>query len=98
MTRQCELSGKMPLRGMNVSHSHIRTHRRFLPNLQSMTLFSKTLGQTLRVRASVHALRSLEHKGGLDEYLLQTRPEHLSLRLQKARRLIRKKQQQTSSA
>lgn len=92
MSRVCELSGKAVLTGNNVSHAKNRTRRRFLPNLNQVSLMSETLGQTVRFRISSHALRSVEHNGGLDPYLLKTREDKLSLKARRLKRLIEKKQ------
>lgn len=86
MSRQCELTGKGGLVGHLVSHSNIKTKRRFLPNLCNVTLISEALGRGVRLRISAHALRSVEHRGGLDAYLLKAREDELPL---KARRLKR---------
>src|SRR5262252_6977170 len=86
MARRCELSGKAVLTGNNVSHAKRRTKRRFLPNLCNVTLQSDALKKRVRLTVSVHALRSVEHRGGLDAYLLKAADNELSL---KARRLKR---------
>lgn len=70
MARRCAISGKGVLAGNNVSHAHNKTRRRFLPNLQQTSLLSETLGQTVRLRLTPHAIRTIESKGGLDAYLL----------------------------
>lgn len=87
MARRCELSGKAVLSGNNVSHANNKTRRRFLPNLSNVTLISDALGESVSFKVSSHALRSVEHRGGLDAYLAGTREEDLSL---KARRLKRR--------
>ncbi len=84
MSRVCELSGKRVATGMNVSHSHIRTKRRFLPNLKKVRLMSDVLGRRVSFRIAVSTLRTIEHREGLDNYLLKTRDSALSPR---ARRL-----------
>ena len=86
MARRCELSGKSVLTGNNVSHAKRRTRRRFLPNLSNVTLQSETLKKGVRLTVSASALRTVEHRGGLDAYLLKARDDELSL---KARRLKR---------
>ncbi|EPX87425.1 LSU ribosomal protein L28P [Rubellimicrobium thermophilum DSM 16684] len=78
MSRRCELTGKGPMTGHKVSHAQNKTKRRFLPNLQEVTLASETLGRTFRLRISNHALRSVDHRGGLDAYLAKARDEDLS--------------------
>ncbi len=87
MSRRCELTGKTILTGNNVSHAKNRTRRRFLPNLCNVNLLSETLGERFRFKVSAQALRTVEHRGGLDFYLAKARDQELSL---KARRLKRK--------
>ena len=72
MSRRCAMTGKGVQAGNNVSHAHNKTRRRFLPNLQDTSLLSDALGKTARLRLSVRAIRTIEHKGGLDAYLLDT--------------------------
>jgi large subunit ribosomal protein L28 len=86
MARRCELTGKAVLTGNNVSHAKRRTKRRFLPNLCSVTLVSEQLKKRVRFTISAAALRSVEHRGGLDGFLAKAREDDLSL---KARRLKR---------
>lgn len=88
MARRCELTGKGVLVGNNVSHSHIRTKRRFLPNLQTTSLHSDALGQPVRLRIAVNALRTVEAKGGIDGFLLQAPESQLSLRARRLKRAI----------
>jgi large subunit ribosomal protein L28 len=90
MSRKCELSGKNAQVGHLVSHSQIKTKRRFLPNLCDVTLLSDVLKRRVRVRISAHALRSVEHRGGLDAYLLKARNEELSDRMLRLKRDIQK--------
>lgn len=90
MARRCELTGKGVLTGNNVSHAVNKTRRRFLPNLSNVTLASEALGRSIRVRASASALRSVEHKGGLDAFLADARPEELSLELRRMKRELAK--------
>ncbi|MEL6481680.1 MAG: 50S ribosomal protein L28 [Pseudomonadota bacterium] len=80
MARRCELTGKGVLTGNKVSHSNIKTRRRYLPNLNIVTLQSETLGQSFRFRVAASALRTVEHRGGLDAYLLKARDGELSTR------------------
>jgi large subunit ribosomal protein L28 len=87
MSRRCELSGKAVLAGNSVSHANNKTRRRFLPNLNQVTLISDALKQNVHLRVSSHALRSVEARGGLDAYLLKARDTDLS---DKALRLKRK--------
>ena len=86
MSRACELTGKSVMTGNNVSHANNKTRRRFLPNLCDVTLMSDALGRRFRLRVSAHALRTVEHRGGLDAFLMKSKGDELS---QKAR-LIRK--------
>ena len=86
MARRCELTGKAVLTGNNVSHAKRRTKRRFLPNLCNVTLESEALKKRVRMTISANALRSVEHRGGLDAFLMKASDEDLSL---KARRLKR---------
>ncbi|TNC74619.1 50S ribosomal protein L28 [Rubellimicrobium roseum] len=78
MSRKCELTRKGPMVGNNVSHANNKTKRRFLPNLQDVTLESETLGRSFRLRISNHALRSVDHRGGLDAFLAKAKDEELS--------------------
>ena len=71
MARRCDVTGKGVQTGNNVSHAHNKTRRRYLPNVQKMTLFSDTIGK-VPLKITADALRSIEHKGGLDSYLLNT--------------------------
>ena len=91
MSRICELTGKGRLVGNNVSHANNKTKRTFLPNLQNVTLMSDVLGKSVRLRVSTHGLRSVEHVGGLDNWLTKTRAEKLSPRAQKLKRELKKK-------
>ena len=92
MARRCELTGKAVQTGHNVSHANNKTKRRFLPNLQSVTLLSDALGRSVRLRISMNALRSVEHRGGLDAFLLKARDEELSPDARELKRQIRKAQ------
>ena len=80
MARRCELTGKGVLTGNNVSHALNRTRRRFLPNLCDVTLISESLGRSVKLRISASALRTVEHRGGLDAFLLKAKDEDLSVR------------------
>ena len=88
MSRTCELSGKKPMSGQLRSHAENKTKRTFRPNLCSVTLISDALKRKVRVKVSAHALRSLEHRGGLDAYLLEAGDGQLSARLQRLKRDI----------
>ena len=92
MSRICELTGKGRQVGHNVSHANNKTKRVFLPNLQNVTLMSETLEKSVKLRVSTHGLRSVEHNGGLDNWLLKTRDDKLSLRARRLKREISKKQ------
>ena len=83
MTRRCELTGKLPLAGQNKSHSEMKTKRKFRPNLCNVTLLSEKLGRKVRVRACAHALKTVEHRGGLDAFLVKAKSDTLSLDLQR---------------
>lgn len=91
MSRACELTGKAVQSGNNVSHANNKTRRRFLPNLCSVTLISDSLGQRYRLRISANALRSVEHRGGLDAFLLKASEDDLSQRARLLKRQVAKK-------
>lgn len=91
MSRICELTGKGRQVGHNVSHANNKTKRTFLPNLQNVTLMSDSLGTGVKLRVSTHGLRSVEHVGGLDNWLLKTGDDQLSLRARRLKRDIAKK-------
>jgi large subunit ribosomal protein L28 len=91
MSRVCELTGKGRQVGHNVSHANNKTKRTFLPNLQNVTLISDALGQSVKLRVSTQGLRSVEHVGGLDNWLLKTSDEKLSTRARRLKRDISKK-------
>ncbi|MFQ5534267.1 MAG: 50S ribosomal protein L28 [Sphingomonadales bacterium] len=91
MARRCELTGKGVLTGNNVSHAHNKTRRRYLPNLQNASLISDALGETFRFRVCANGLRSVEHNGGLDSYLLKTADSKLSLKAKRIKRAVGKK-------
>ncbi len=78
MSRRCELTGKGPMVGNNVSHANNRTKRRFLPNLNDVTLMSETLERSFKLRVSSAALRAIDHRGGLDAFLDKARDADLS--------------------
>ena len=91
MSRRCELTGKSAQVGHKVSHSNIKTKRRFLPNLINVPLISDSLGRTVRLRVSANALRSVDHRGGLDAFLSKARDTELSRRALELKRQIAKK-------
>lgn len=98
MARRCELTGKAVLVGNNVSHANNKTKRRFLPNLCAVTLISDTLGQSVRLRISANALRSVEHRGGLDAFLMKSSEDDLSPRARLLRKQIAKKASEATAA
>jgi large subunit ribosomal protein L28 len=89
MARRCELTGKGVMVGNNVSHAVNRTKRRFLPNLLNVSLISDKLGRTVKLRITANALRSVEHRGGLDEFLLKAADDDLSPRALLLKREVR---------
>ncbi|MGF7148249.1 large subunit ribosomal protein L28 [Sphingomonas zeicaulis] len=91
MSRICELTGKGRQVGHNVSHANNKTKRTFLPNLQNVTLISEALEKGVKLRVSTHGLRSVEHVGGLDNWLLKTRDDQLSLKARRLKREVSKK-------
>ncbi len=91
MSRICELTGKGRQVGNNVSHANNKTKRTFLPNLQNVTLLSDSLGKSVNLRVSTHGLRSVEHVGGLDNWLTKTNEDKLSLKARRLKREIAKK-------
>ncbi|GGE13609.1 50S ribosomal protein L28 [Aureimonas endophytica] len=98
MSRACELTGKAVQYGNNVSHANNKTRRRFLPNLSNVTLISDALGQRVRLRVSAAGLRSVEHRGGLDAFLLKADERELSSRARLLKRQIVKKVSAEASA
>ena len=78
MSRRCELTGKAVQSGNKVSHSNRKTRTRFLPNLVNVTLISDTLGKGFKLRVTAAALRTVEHRGGLDAFLVKAHDEELS--------------------
>ncbi|HEX8444297.1 MAG TPA: 50S ribosomal protein L28 [Allosphingosinicella sp.] len=92
MSRICELTGKTRQVGHNVSHANNKTKRTFLPNLQNVTLISDSLGRSVSLRVSTAGLRSVEHVGGLDNWLTKSGEDKLSDKARKLKREIAKKQ------
>ena len=90
MSRICELTGKGRQVGHNVSHANNKTKRVFLPNLQNVTLISDSLERSIKLRVSTHGLRSVEHNGGLDNWLMKTSDTKLSDRALKVKRELKK--------
>lgn len=91
MSRRCELTGVGPMVGHNVSHSNIKTKRRFLPSLAQTNLASEALGQSFKLKITNAALRTLDFKGGLDAVLLNSRDEVLSPKALKIKRQVKAK-------
>lgn len=98
MARRCELTGKAVLVGHNVSHANNKSKRRFLPNLKNVSLISDALSRTVRLRISAAALRSVEHRGGLDAFLMKAKEDGLSKRAQLLRKEVRAKVAETEAA
>lgn len=90
MSRVCELTGKGPMVGNNVSHAKNRTRRRFLPNLNDVTLTSEALGQSFKFRISAAALRTVDHRGGLDGFMAKAKDAELSTKALKVKKDIAK--------
>lgn len=98
MSRICELTGKGRLTGHNVSHANNKTKRVFLPNLQNVTLLSEALDRSFKFRVSTQGLRSVEHNGGLDNWLLKTKDEKLSKNALKVKRELKKATKEAAAA
>lgn len=90
MSRRCELTGKGPMSGNNVSHAKNRTRRRFLPNLNDVTLASEVLGQSYKFKISAAALRTIDHRGGLDAFMAKAKDTELSDKALKVKKDIAK--------
>lgn len=88
MAKRCIITGKGVLTGNNVSHANNKCRRRFLPNLQAVSLLSETLGTTVTLRVSTRGLRSIEHNGGLDAYLTSTPNSKLSCEAKRLKKSI----------
>lgn len=98
MARRCELTGIGPMVGHSVSHSNIKTKRRFLPSLKTVKVASDSLGQTFSLRISNAALRTLDFKGGLDAYIVKARDEQLSATALRIKRQVRAKLAENAAA
>lgn len=98
MARRCELTGKTVMSGNNVSHSNHKTRRRFLPNLQYVSLASEILGKNVSLRITAAGLRSVEHNGGLDGFLLTAKSNSLPLEALALKRLLRRVQKAKKAA
>jgi large subunit ribosomal protein L28 len=96
MSWRCELTGKTALVGHKVSHSNHKTKRRFLPNLCNVTMTSDTLGRAVRLRISANALKTVDHRGGLDAFLIKAKPDTLSRRALELKRQVEKKRASAS--
>ena len=98
MSRRCELTGTGPMVGHIVSHSNIKTKRRYLPNLQDVTMASDALGRAFKLRITMAALRSVDHNGGLDGYIVKIDETKMSDRARKIRRDIKAKLAEQAAA
>jgi len=98
MSRRCELTGKTALVGHKVSHSNRKTKRRFLPNLCNITVMSDSLGRSVRLRVSANAVKTIDHRGGLDAFLLKAKADQLSPRALELKRQIQKKRATVAAA
>ena len=92
MSRVCELTGKGPMSGNTISHANNKSRRRFLPNLNEVTMISDVLGQSFKFRVTAAALRSVDHRGGLDAYLAKAKDDELSASALKVKKDIAKAQ------
>jgi large subunit ribosomal protein L28 len=92
MSRVCELTAKGPMSGNTVSHAKNRNRRRFLPNLNDVTLLSDVLGQSFSLRISAAALRTVDHRGGFDAFLAKAKNDELSARVLKIKKEVEKAQ------
>ena len=90
MSRRCSITGKGVLAGNNVSHAHNRTRRRFLPNVQNTSMLSEALGQSVKLKLSTRAIRTIEKNGGLDAYLQSTPNKKLTQEGQLLKRRVQK--------
>lgn len=88
MARVCQVTGKKPMVGNNVSHANNKTKRRFLPNLQEASFFSAALKKNIKIKTSTHGIRTVEHNGGIDAYLLSIAPTKLTPALRKVRKAL----------
>ena len=98
MSRRCEMTGKGVLTGNNVSHANNKTRRRYLPNLQDTAVLSDVLGTSVRIRVTTHGLRTIEHNGGLDAFLLTTPNRRLPEEAQVLKRRIQRAQLKKQAA
>ena len=86
MSKKCELTGKIPMKGHNVSHANNKTKRRFLPNLKKVKFKSELLNRTIRLTVSNAGVRSVDKKGGFDQFIIYSKSKNLSLRLRKIKK------------
>ncbi|MEL6744854.1 MAG: 50S ribosomal protein L28 [Pseudomonadota bacterium] len=98
MSRRCELTGKGVMTGNNVSHANNKTRRRFLPNLVNVTLMSEMLEKGFRMRVAASALRTVEHRGGLDAFLMKENEANLSQKASDLRKQVKKKLDEQAAA
>ncbi|MEL6946004.1 MAG: 50S ribosomal protein L28 [Pseudomonadota bacterium] len=98
MSRRCELTGKGVMTGNNVSHANNKTRRRFLPNLVNVTLMSETLEKGFKLRVAAAALRTVEHRGGLDAFLMKEKEGNLSTKAADIRKQVKKKMDEQAAA
>jgi large subunit ribosomal protein L28 len=96
MSRVCDLTGKRVVTGNNVSHAHNKTRRRFVPNLQETSLWSDSLGRMVRMKVAAAAIRTVEHKGGLDAFLLDASDADLAPAMVKVKKLVKKAQEKAA--
>ncbi len=97
MARRCGVTGKGVQSGNNVSHAHNKTRRRFLPNIQTVSLMSEVLGRTVKLRLAASTLRTIEHKGGLDAFLMDSSDSKLTAEAVKIKKQIKKAQAGTTA-
>ena len=90
MSRKCELTGKAVMTGNNVSHANNKTKRKFLPNLQVVSLYSEKLSKKIKFKVAISTLRTVEKKGGIDNFLIKSKPQNLSSSARKYKKDIEK--------
>lgn len=98
MARRCMVTGKGPMVGHNVSHANNKTKRRYLPNLQVTSVLSESLGRTIRLRVTTRGLRTIEHHGGFDAWLLETPDDDLPKQVRAVKRLVKKARENRAGA
>ncbi len=97
MGRQCMVTGKKQMVGNNVSHANNKTKRTFMPNLQDTSVFSELLGRKIKMRVSAAGLRTVDHKGGIDSYLLNTAPTKLHASFRSIKKEMEKAQAKSAA-